>query len=214
MAVRTVTALRAHRRKLVQVYLDGEYAFSIRPNLAKGLQVGDELEPELIEALRQKETFEAARDRALHFLSYRPRSEDEVRRFLTKKDCDSAVISDVLNCLRDAALLDDAQFAAFWVENRETFRPKGLFGLRYELREKGVAEDIIDGALVELDPLQSAYRAAAPRAARMAPLERDIFLRRLTTFLQRRGFSYEVVSTTVRKLWAEMDDENQESDAV
>ena len=214
MAVRTVTALRAHRKKLIRVYLDGEYAFSVRPNLAKGLQVGEELETELIESLRQKDAFEAARDRALHFLSFRPRSEDEVRRFLTKKGCDSAVVSDVLKRLGDAALLNDAQFAAFWVENRETFRPKGLFGLRYELREKGVADDIIDEALAGLNPAQSAYRAAAPRAARMAHLERDVFFRRLTGFLQRRGFAYEVIGATVRKLWDEMNDENQESDTV
>ena len=122
-------------------------------------------------------------------------------------------MSRVLDRLRDAGLLDDREFARFWVENRETFRPKGALGLSYELRQKGVPREIIEQSLEGLNARESAYRAAVGRAARMAHLEQPIFYRRLSGFLQRRGFGYKVIRETVDRLWEEVTEQrNEETD--
>ena len=105
--------------------------------------------------------------------------------------------------------LDDAEFARFWVENRQQFRPKGSVALRGELRQRGVAAETVDAALIDLDPAADAYEAAHPRAVRLAALAQAdpaAFRRKLGDFLLRRGFDYGVVKETVARLLRETQD--------
>ena len=43
-------------------------------------------------------------------------------------------------------LLDDLAFAAWWIDQRNTFRPKGKKLLVYELKQKGISGEIIQEA--------------------------------------------------------------------
>jgi len=113
----------------------------------------------------------------------------------------------VVGRLKQQGYLDDAEFARFWVENRQQFRPKGERALRQELRQKGVDEAIIQSAVADLDAEESAYAAARARALRLAALpDRDplAFRRKLIEFLARRGFDYEVSQEVVERLAREL----------
>ena len=124
-------------------------------------------------------------------------------KYLRGKRADPNVIEDVIARLARAGLLDDAAFARYWVENRETFRPRGAWALRHELRRKGIADDIISEALEGLDFEESAYRAARRKAERVADLDSQAFRRQVGDYLRRRGFSYEVIRPVVDRLWDE-----------
>jgi regulatory protein len=100
-------------------------------------------------------------------------------------------------------LLNDEEFARYWVENRERFRPRGRFALRYELRQKGIPDTAIEMALQTVDEADSAYRAAHDRAHRLGQLDRQAFRQRLVGFLRRRGFGYDVVKDAIDRLWRE-----------
>jgi len=121
----TSLRLQRHARARVSVSLDGQYAFSVHATLAAGLHKGQELTDEEIDQLRERDTGERAYERALHYLSFRPRSVWEVRGYLRKRGVASASIDLALGRLRRAGLVDDDRFARFWVENRESFRPRG-----------------------------------------------------------------------------------------
>jgi len=202
----TITALKAQKEnpERVNVYLDGRYAFSLAAIEAARLRRGQVLSDEDIEGLKERDSFEKAHDRALRFLSYRPRSEAEVRRYLQGKAVSPTIEEEVIERLTRAKLLDDLAFARYWVENRESFKPRGLRMLRYELYQKGLSEDTIAQALTDLDEEESAYQVALKRGRRLAHLDQVSFRKKLGAYLLRRGFPYEVVNLAVERTWQEL----------
>src|SRR5512133_247869 len=147
----TITALKAQKRNpnRVSVYLDGEYAFGLARIVAAWLSIDQTLSDEEIKSLQEKDTDEKAFQAALHFLNYRARTEVEVRKKLFDKGFSETVIEQTLERLRRGGLLDDTQFAQAWVENQTNFRPRGRRALAFELRHKGVSDEIIQQALDE-----------------------------------------------------------------
>lgn len=205
----TITSLRfqKHTADRVNVYLDGKYALALPALEAARLRVGQYLDDAEIARLQALDLRQKAYDRALQFLSYRPRSAAEVRRNLTEAEIDPALVEETLARLAEQGYLDDAEFARFWVENRQRFRPKGARALRQELRQRGLDADTITEALDGLDAAESAYQAARPRAHRLATLAQAdpaSFQRKLSDFLQRRGFDYDTTAEAVARLLREL----------
>ncbi len=210
-----VTALRYQKknRQRVNVYLDGQYAFGLQASIAAGLRVGQALSSEEIAQLQHRDLAEVAYEGALGYLGYRPRSSAEVEAYLTRRKASPAVAQTVIARLAAAGLVDDDAFARYWVENRESFRPRGRRSLRFELRRKGVADAVVESVTQEIDEADSAYRAAQDRAQRLSNLDYQVFRRRLGGFLQRRGFDYEVVKETVDRLWRELHGQGEEENS-
>jgi len=142
-------------------------------------------------------------DAAYRYLSYRPRSEFEMRVWLGRKGFGRPMIESTLLTLKGKGLLDDAAFARFWRESRESSSPRSRAALRSELRRKGIDPDVVAEALDGVDEEAAAYRAAQKKAARLATDDHDDFRTRLSAVLRRRGFSYEVTEHTVNRLWQE-----------
>ena len=211
---RKITALKAqqHNQSRVSIYLDGEYAFGLSKIVAAWLCVGQILSDKKIKALQTEEAREVAYQKALHFISYRPRSEQEVKARLKSKGFGEAVITAVAERLQQNRFLGDEQFAQDWVENRSTFRPRSKRLLRYELRQKGVSEDDITKALDGVvDETDLAYQAANHYAGRLKDLDWEKFRKRLVAFLMRRGFSYGTISPVVSRVWSELQPEEPET---
>ncbi len=143
-------------------------------------------------------------DAAVRYLSYRPRSEAELREKLKQRGFDDASIEAVLTRLKAQGLVDDVAFAEFWKENRESFRPRSQRLTRLELGRKGVAGEIVNQVVGTIDDSGSAYRAALSRAARLSLSDYSAFRRRLGEYLRRRGFGYEVINHTVELVWREL----------
>jgi regulatory protein len=203
-----ITALKAQKRnrQRVSVYIDGRFAFGLAAIEAMRLEIGQLLSATDIARLKEKDLAEVAYERALNLLSYRPRSTAEVRRRLTEKQFDEQTTAEVIARLTRAGLLDDEVFARYWIENRDTFKPRGSRALRYELRQKGVADSVLDAVLTDYDESDAAYRAGLTRAQRLARQFTDIDTLRskLLAFLSRRGFSYGLARDTVDKILTEL----------
>ncbi len=139
---------------------------------------------------------------AQRFLAVRPRSAREVGRRLARAGFDAAAVEATLGRLRELRLLDDAEFARYWVDQRQTFRPRGAHVVRGELRRLGVAADDVHAAVEGLGAHaeDDAYRAVARRAGQWRDLDDRIFASRITQYLARRGFDWETIAATVRRL--------------
>jgi regulatory protein len=124
---------------------------------------------------------------------------------LRRAGTDAAVVDTVLAQLRRHRLVDDEAFAERWVEQRQTFRPRGARLLRAELVQHGIARAGAEAATAALDDTaeQDAYRAAARRAAQLQGLDEKTFTTRLAQWLARRGFDWDTISPVVARLWAE-----------
>jgi regulatory protein len=202
-----ITDLQPQKRAKdrVNVYVDGEFAVGLAWEVARDLRVGMPVTDADIARLKAADEVEQAREQALNYLSYRPRSEAEVRRYLQgKRDVSEAAVDEVLERLRRVDLVDDLAFARYWVENRARFRPRGKRRLRYELRQKGVPSDAIEGALDAYDEAQAARDAAQAQARRLSHLPPETFRRRFTQRMARRGFSYHVIRELLDDLLEEL----------
>jgi regulatory protein len=206
----TVTQIAFQQRaesQRVNIFLDGQYAFSLSAVIGLPLHNGAVLERPQIAELLARDAEERAYDRALIFLAARPRSESEVRQRLREADFPATVIDRVVERLLAQGLVNDEEFAQYWVGQRSTFRPRGTRALQAELRRKGVDSSTVEAALepVEATQVEAACRAAQRKASRLAALDERAFGQALTPFLVRRGFDYPTIRTAVRVLWAGRD---------
>ena len=201
-----ITAIRAGRgRQRVNVFLDGKFAFSLEAEVAvkEGLQSGQELSSSQIEALIRSDHFHRCLNAAIHYLSYRPRSESEIRERLQRRGFGGDSIEAVIARLKEQGLVNDVAFAQFWKDNRESFSPRSQWLTKLELRRKGVATAIIDQIVDEVDDTDNAYRAALGKARSLPLSDYQGFRRRLGDYLKRRGFGYGVINHTVERIWQE-----------
>ena len=193
------------RKKRVNLFLDGKFAFSLETELAlkEGLQVGQELADSQLEELKSSDQLQCCLNAANRLLSYRPRSESELRMRLQRLGFDGESIEVLLTRLKKYGLLDDTAFAQFWQENRTTFSPRSKWLTGQELRRKGVSSEIIKRVAEAVDDNDNAYRAALSKVRRLPLTDYQVFRRRLGDFLRRRGFGYEVISHVMKRIWQE-----------
>ena len=200
--VKQISALTMQQRSKgrVNIFLDGEYAFSLHLRAAANLCVGQELNPDEIENLLHDDECTRAYQKAVGHLAGRPHSRSEIERFLLGKRFAQPAIAAALERLHQEGLVDDAEFAQFWTENRSTFRPRSARAIRYELRQKGVANEDIDAALTEVDDDEAAWAAVQPKLSAWRRLPPEEFNKKVQGFLGRRGFSFETVRATLRRV--------------
>ncbi len=201
--MKTITSLKQQKRnpKRINVYLDEEFAFGLSRIVAAWLSVGQEIDEEKIIELQSNDDQEIAYQKALNYISYRPRSIKETRDRLIKYDFQEKVIDHVLSKLEEKQLLDDGNFAREWIENRSAFKARSSFALRRELFQKGISENIIENELKDLDDLELAYKAAEVKTHRFSQLEWEQYRKKLSAYLARRGFHYAISEEVCREMW-------------
>jgi regulatory protein len=201
----TITAIKiqSRNRQRVNIFLDGQFAFGLSRFVAAWLQPGQELSDEKISELRFQDSQEVAYQRALKYLNFRVRSRAEVEGYLKEQDVPEAMAASIIERLEGLGLLDDRRFAQSWIENRNEYRPRSRRALAYELRQKGIANELIDQTLDEIAPdeVELAYQAARKISRKWQNYEYTKFRQRIAGHLARRGFSYEVITQTIDRLW-------------
>jgi regulatory protein len=214
-----ITALetQATNAERVNVYVDGRFLLGASATvvLQMGLELEQELSPGQLEQLRSEEALQQAVERAYNFLSYRPRSREEVRRYLRRKETSPEIIEGALERLDRLDLVNDHAFASFWAESREQFNPRGARAIKNELRMKGVEREVVEEMISDEKDEELALRAGRKKAQSLLhnpAMDFVTFRTRLGSFLQRRGFGYEIVTRTVKALWKELKQEDGEED--
>jgi regulatory protein len=194
------------RKRRVNIFLDEKFAFSLEAEVAvkENLKVGQELSEGDIEALAGAELSQRCFDAALRYLAYRPRSESELRERLRRRGFGEDNVATAIARLREQGLVDDLAFAQFWKENRQSFSPRSQWLTRHELKQKGVANEVIERVVADVDDEGSAYQAAIARARSLPAVDYQGFRHRLGEYLKRRGFGYGVINNTVKKVWEEV----------
>jgi regulatory protein len=207
-----ITKIKAQRnKKRVNIYLDGKFAFGLpAETLVKaGLKLGQKLAEKQIENLIFKNEFQKLLDKVYRILSLRPRSEKEIEDYLKKKiwkfrkgqsKTKDKMIGEIISVLKEQKLIDDLAFAAWWIEQRASFRPRGKMALRMELRRKGVNQEFIDEIIEKVDELSLAKKAAQKKLKSFKKLDPPEFREKMSAFLARYGFSWGVVKVVIDDL--------------
>lgn len=150
-----------------------------------------------------KNELENAKKYAFRLLKFRMRSKKEIEFRLKQKKFSNSTIRKVIDFLVDLGYVDDLNFARMWIKSRLQFKPKGVRFLKYELRQKGIDEQIIEEVVKSLNK-ELEYRLARELAVRrlekLQGNNRQVIQRRLLSFLGRRGFDTALTLKIVKGL--------------
>jgi regulatory protein len=192
----------------IRLEVDGERFGSVAAEVvrAERLQVGRELDEALLLRLVAEAEVEATYRTALRAVERRSFARADLARRLRRKGHAPDAIERALGRLAERGFLDDAAFAANYVETRAA-RGRGPLRLARDLGAMGVERSVIDrtraahaGGAEATGEVPLAL--AVKRAAQLADLPRHVRRRRVLAYLARRGFSGREVSEMVGKLLA------------
>ena len=139
---------------------------------------------------------------ALRFLSYRTRSEKEVREKLKLKQAEPGIIEKVISKLKEKRFINDEEFARQWIENRERFKPRSLRLIKLELRQKGIKGEILEKVIQDLDfnsesELEQAKRLVEKRIDKVRDLPKQEIYQKLGRFLASKGFNWDTIKKAI-----------------
>ncbi len=153
---------------------------------------------------KSKKQMNKAYNSSMNFLASRSRSREEVRNNLYKKKFSDDIISEIIAILENQGLIDDKKFAFEFVSTREKVRPKSKFALKYELKKKGISDEIIEKAICGVDEYQSALTAINPKLTTWLKLDKKKLKTKIMNFLKNRGFNWEISFATWEKVSKEL----------
>jgi regulatory protein len=196
---------KSARSKRYQIYFNDEPLLSVHEDVLvkQGLYKGMEVDAAKIKELLLAEEYNQVRIAALHYLSYRPRTIQELRQYLTKKDFSAGYIHQVVEEMKEQGYLNDQQYAKAWVEERRNRKNYGVLRIKNELRQKGIASQWIDEAISHVEDdeeRQLAMEVAKRRYLRLCHEPWPKIERKIGQFLVYRGFSMEIVYAILQEL--------------
>lgn len=193
----------AAKGRVVVIFDDGAHVEIDRGIVEKaGICVGREIDSDDLESSVKEGNFEKCYEAALHFLEYRARSEEELRRhLLLKRKFDIESVARSIIKLKEVNLINDKAFAESWTDDRISFKPKSRLMIKRELLQKGVDHQTANQVTDDIDDGESAYNAGIKKAKLIRNLEYPEFYKRLAAYLGRRGYGGDVVHGAVTRLW-------------
>jgi regulatory protein len=179
------------------IFVDEKYAFSLSEGelIASGVHSGQEVTPKELAAYKETSKLDKVYGAVLRLVARRPRSERELRDYLRCKQYDEAVTQTTIKRLQENGLIDDQAFAKSWVENRRLLKPTSVRKLTLELRQKGIADDIIRAVLDEDETTDTdTLKQLIVRKRRQIKYQDND---KLMQYLARQGFGYDDIKTAL-----------------
>ena len=205
----TITSLerQAKNQNRISVFINDAFAFGVHQDvlLQHMLYVGLELDLPTIEELQYADQLVRAKTAAIHFLSYRARTEYEIRDKLRQKGFELSIIDIVIRRLHELSYIDDNSFVMNYVRDRLNRKGHGPVRLKSDLRKLGISQEQVDSALAEVTDTASivdkAHEQARKRIKRLHK-EKDPFKKRrkLYDFLLRRGHTVDTVKEVLERI--------------
>ncbi|MDP2585707.1 MAG: RecX family transcriptional regulator [Candidatus Levybacteria bacterium] len=142
--------------------------------------------------------FERFYNKALEFLSYRPRSEKEVREKLKTKKVEPSTIDRIIAKLIDKKFIDDEEFAKGWIDSRLRFKPRSARLIKLELKQKGISPETVDNLELTIeDDLESARKLVEKRLGRVKNLPKQKIYEKTGRYLASKGFNWDIIKKSI-----------------
>lgn len=154
---------------------------------------------------------EWAREICLRQLAVRPRTRAELATAMAKRGVEAEVIEEVLDRYDEVGIIDDEAFARAWIESRHHGKGLARRALGQELRRRGVDQEVIKGALEELEveTEEVTARELVERKLRTATGEPEAVFRKLVGMLARKGYPPGIAIRAVKDVLARRSEEDE-----
>nr|WP_300003202.1 RecX family transcriptional regulator [Tissierella sp.] len=200
-----ITDIEPQRRKdRVNIYIDNQFAFGLSLDLkySYGLKIDQVIDEQFIEDVLKEEEAKKAINAALNFLSYRQRSEQEIKNKLKEKEYEENYIKRAIDFCKEQGYIDDEAFAISFIRDKKNLNNLGQYRIKRELMLKGIDEAIIENVLFEdLDEeYERAFKIAEKKYSSYRDEDKNKIYRKLSGFLQRKGYSFQIVSKILKEL--------------
>lgn len=156
---------------------------------------------------------DVARKIVLRQLAMGPRTRAQLEDKLRDRGCEAQVAARVLDRMTAVGLVDDEAYAEMFVRSKQETKGLASGALRHELRKKGVADEVVDAALEEIEPeheKEQARALATRRLRSMRGLDREVQARRLAGFLARKGYTPGVAYQVIREALDELPENDRD----
>lgn len=199
-----ITSIKQQKNKnRINVYLDNKFGFGIDLDnfVILNLKVNQELNETEIKKIIKTSEFQKTLDKLLRFVMIRPRSEKEIRGYLSRKKVSFLIWKDLFSTLKNYDLLDDEKFAKWWVDSRQEFSPKPIKVLFGELKLKGIKKEIVEKVLEQtgINEEKIAGNLLEKRRLHWKNIPKNKLSQKMLEYLVRKGFDFKIAKTVIKE---------------
>lgn len=187
-------------KKRYSVFIDNEFKFGMigEDVLFFKLKEGMEIDEKKYEYILENVILTEAKDKAIRFLGYRPRTKKEMYNKLCTYEYPENVIESVMALLEQYGYINDFHYAETYIKEKTGLKNEGLYKIKYDLKYKGISQDLIERALAEFsyNPLNSILKLINKKLTLNNYDEKD--KQKVYNYLVRKGFSHEDIKEGFR----------------
>lgn len=212
-----ITDISPQKRKKERynVFVNDKFSFAANAEivLKNNLKVGKNISQELIDKITKEDQSTKLMDRVMNFLSFRPRSEKEIRDYLAKKIANnenikfnqasqSPLIDQIIKKLKKYHFINDLEFAKLWIASRSSSsNSKGINLVKFELLKKGINKEIVEKVLEKTpNQVNLAQKALEKKIKKWQKLPTFEKKKKIYQFLVNRGFDFETIEEVFAKV--------------
>lgn len=212
----TITKITVQKKATdrYNIYLDDSYAFAVDEEvlIRHQLKKGKELTELEMMQIQYEDEIRKAFNQTIHFLSFRMRSEQEIRTYLHKKEWDEPVIDTVIMQLYERKYIDDLEFAKAYALTQINGGKKGPFIIKRELKEKGIKNDFIEQAMQQFSKemqVELAVRLGNKVVNKYKTSSEQNLKQKLEQYLMTKGFSFDIIAIAIEEIEYEKNDSDE-----
>lgn len=198
-----ITSIKAQKnQKRVNINLDGSFGFGLDlENFMKlQLKVNQDLTQSEVNEIIKKADFQKSLDKLISYAMLRPRSEKEIKDYFRRKETAESIQEELFNRLKRLGLLDDLKFTQWWVRQRLEFKNKSKKDITFELRQKGIATNVIKNVLddSDIDEVKIAKELIAKKSYKWQKYDEKIKKQKISQYLVGKGFDWNIVNDVLK----------------
>lgn len=193
-------------KERVNIYIDNEYSFSIGMELVYkfNIKLNEQFDKEKFFEVIKAENLSKCKESALRTIERSYKTEKEIKDKLLLKEFDEDIIDETLNFLKEYGFIDDSKFVKMFVKDH--IRNQGRNKIKYLLQQKGVDNNLIDEAFLNLEKeyeLERAYILAEKKYLSVSKREDDDFKikNKIIRYLLGRGYDYSIAKDILSKIY-------------
>jgi len=153
-------------------------------------------------------------DQSLQYISYKDRTEYEVRKYLEQKEYREQVIEEVLTKLKYYHYIDDAKYLNNYYQANQTGKAYGRIRVLQDLKNKRLDKTCLN-QFYQLFTIENEQKCIHKQMQKVILKYQKLPVRKrkekIKAFLMRKGFEFEVINGALELFKADIEEENVET---
>ncbi|WP_297427630.1 recombination regulator RecX [Clostridium sp.] len=201
----TKMEIQKRNKERVNLFLDGEYAFSISDELVytEGLKLNNDIDSDKLKALAEKDSLVRCKEAGLRIIERTYKTEKELREKLKLKGYEDNAVDYCIDFLKKYNYINDTNYSKAFINDK--LNSMGSQKIRYALIQKGISREIIDEELTNLSTENEenvAFNIGKKKYNAIIKNETDEYKisGKLYRYLISKGYSIDITNSVVKEI--------------